>query len=179
MYAPSPAVAAQNASFDGTSQNYTIDIFDAYNGTNFMIGDAVTIMINITSALTNSSYLTYMYRTITDGDINAYKLRFEDRFIVTTANSQAVTTLYYSGYYFIQALITRNIDKPFSYVLPNIMANTIARMTTNLGFVVTIRSTLAIPLSDNTNVAMTLNVVLNNNVTIYSIVGAAAVAFGN
>jgi len=120
-----------------------------------------------------------MYRTITDGDINSYKLRFEDRFIVTTANSQAVTTLYYSGYYFIQALITRNIDKPFSYVLPNIMANTIARMTTNLGFVVTIRSTIAIPLPDNTNVAMTLSVVLNNNVTIYSIVGAAAVAFGN
>lgn len=74
----------------------------------------------MTAALTGLVYTTEMYRVITDDDIKDYKLRFVDKFPVSTANAQPIIDLYNLRYFFIKAIITRNIDNNFTYELPNI-----------------------------------------------------------
>lgn len=133
----------------------------------------------MTAALTGLVYTTEMYRVITDDDIKDYKLRFVDKFPVSTANAQPIIDLYNLRYFFIKAIITRNIDNNFTYELPNIQANTITRNTANNGFTVTIRTTLALPLYDNKDVKMTLNIVQNEGITIYSIPEKTTQSFGN
>jgi len=133
-YLPTVAVPAANFSYNAIQQNYSLSIYDAYNSTTFKAGDAVQININLTAALTGVSYITPYYRVITTDDVQNGKLRFSDNVTVSTNITTAIQNLWLSGFFYVQAIIIRNIDANFSYELPNIMANTITRYYNNTGF---------------------------------------------
>jgi len=88
----------------------------------------------MTAALTGIVYLTTIYRVITIDDVVSFKLRFQDIVSVNNTTSSSILSLYNSQYFYVKAIITRNIDNSFIYELPNIKANTITRYTNNTGF---------------------------------------------